>query len=79
MCVNSTPIERQYVSLRWATISPQRRALGQARRCPTVGNVLSRSASLRAEVRELELGRGAGRVPERVDVGEEVAADAVAR
>ena len=44
---------------------------------PTVGNVVSRSASLQAEVRRARARAAPGRRAERIDVGEEVAADAV--
>ena len=45
MCVNSTPIEEQYVSFRWLTIS---RSVARSGRppMPAVEKVLSRSASL---------------------------------
>ncbi len=43
----------------------------------TVGNVDVESASVRLEVREIELGRGVRRRAERIDLREEVAADAV--
>ncbi len=76
MCVNSTPIEEQYVSFRWLTIS---RSVARSGRpaMPAVEKVLSRSASLRPKCESSSSGRRERRRLEGVEVGEQVAADAV--